>query len=235
VGSRLLVVAVLSLLTASWSPGQNAAPPAGDPSAQVDALFQKMDTTVTPGCALAVVKDGKIIYLRTEDDSVLRVTVRGDALQVGWGKGEETYELKAITDNHFRLAIAARDFTFEAAKPGGSPHLIVSNGGDKSDVFAEIPAFAPSETELKGYAGTYSSQEIDPLYEIKLEQSGLVLHRLKSKPDSLLPVTRDFFVGSIGNIRFTRNARGEISGFLLSDGRILNFRFEKGRPAIPSS
>ena len=63
-GSRLLVLAVLSFLTVSCAPGQHAAAPAGSPSARVDELFQKMDSTVTPGCALAVVKDGRILYER---------------------------------------------------------------------------------------------------------------------------------------------------------------------------
>ncbi len=31
---------------------------------KVDKLFAEWDTTVTPGCALAVVKDGQIIYER---------------------------------------------------------------------------------------------------------------------------------------------------------------------------
>jgi hypothetical protein len=88
---------------------------------------------------------------------------------------------------------------------------------------------------LKDYAGIYSSEEIDPLYELKLEQGGLVLHRMKNKPDALQPITRDLFAGSIGSIRFTRNTQGEISGFVLSNGRILNFRFEKGRQAIPAT
>lgn len=81
----------------------------------------------------------------------------------------------------------------------------------------------------------YSSEEIEPLYDLKLDKGELVLHRLKNKPDTLQPVTLDLFAGSIGTVRFTRNAGGRISGFMLSTGRIKNLRFEKGRPAIPSN
>src|SRR6202161_30878 len=62
-GSRFLLLIVPSFLT-SYSPGQHTAAPAGTPSARVDELFQKMDTTVTPGCALAVLKNGRILYER---------------------------------------------------------------------------------------------------------------------------------------------------------------------------
>ena len=62
--SKLRALAVFSLLTISRALAQDAAPPGENPSAQVDKLFRKMDTTVTPGCALSVMKDGKIIYKR---------------------------------------------------------------------------------------------------------------------------------------------------------------------------
>ena len=94
-------------------------------------------------------------------------------------------------------------------------------------VFAAVADFTPSASQLKDYAGVYSSEEIEPLYEIKLDQGGLVLHRLKNKPDALHPITRDLFAGSIGSIRFTRTTQGEISGFMLSTGRVRKFRFGK--------
>jgi CubicO group peptidase (beta-lactamase class C family) len=172
-------------------------------------------------------------YLNAENEDVLRITIKGDKLQAGFGTGEQSYEMKAVNDNHFRLLIAPVDLTFEASKPGGSLQLLLKDGESKPDVFGAVAPFAPSASDLKNYAGIYSSQEIDPLYELKVEQDGLVLHRLKNKPDVLQPITRDLFAGSIGNIRFTRNQQGEISGFMLSNGRIQNFRFEKGRPAIP--
>jgi CubicO group peptidase (beta-lactamase class C family) len=173
-------------------------------------------------------------YLNPETDDVIRISVKGDKLRVGWGAGEESYELKAIAENHFRLSIAPVDLSFEPSKPGGPLRLTYKPDDGKADVFAEVDSFTPSAAELKDYAGDYSSEEIDPLYELKIEQDGLVLHRMKNKPDALKPVTRDFFVGSIGNLRFTRNSQGEISGFKLSTGRVQNLRFEKGRPAIPA-
>jgi CubicO group peptidase (beta-lactamase class C family) len=172
-------------------------------------------------------------YLNAEKEDVLKITVKGDKLQAGFGTGEQSYELKAVDDHHFRLVIAPVDVTFESSKPGGSLQLLLKDGESKPDIFAEVAPFAPTESDLKNYAGIYSSQEIDPLYELKVEQGGLVLHRLKNKPDFLQPITRDLFTGSLGNIRFTRNQQGDVSGFLLSNGRIQNFRFEKGRPAIP--
>jgi len=59
--SRFLLAA-LFLLVAVAAAAQTA--PEASVTARVDELFRKMDTTVTPGCALAVMKDGHIVYER---------------------------------------------------------------------------------------------------------------------------------------------------------------------------
>ena len=174
-------------------------------------------------------------YLNPDDDQVLRLMVKEGKLLVGIGSGEETYELKALAENRFRLLIAPVDLTFETPPPGGPLQFVLKSGDGKPDHFASVPSFAPSPSQLNEYTGVYSSDEIEPLYEIGLEKGDLVLHRLRSKPDTLHPVTLDFFAGSIGSIRFTRNSSGRISGFTLTTGRIKNLRFEKGRPAIPAN
>jgi CubicO group peptidase (beta-lactamase class C family) len=173
-------------------------------------------------------------YVNPETDDVIRISMKEDKLRLGWGAGEESYELKAISENQFRVVIFPVDLSFEQLKPGGPLRLTYKPDDEKADIFAEVDAFTPAAGELKDYAGVYSSEEIDPLFEIKAEKDGLVLHRLKNKPDTLKPVTRDFFVGSIGNLRFVRNDKGEISGFKLSTGRVENMRFRRGRPAIPA-
>ncbi len=170
------------------------------------------------------------IYLNPEGDEIRRITLKGDKLQISPGAGDESYELKALSENNFHLVIAPVDFIFESSNPGGSLRLIEKNGDGKPEVFAAVADFMPSASQLKDYAGVYHSEEIEPLYEIKVEQGKLVLLRLKNKPDALRPIARDLFAGSIGSIRFTRNAQGEISGFALGAERVRNLRFEKGRP-----
>jgi CubicO group peptidase (beta-lactamase class C family) len=74
-------------------------------------------------------------YLNPENADILRITVKGDKLQAGWGTGEESYEMKAVGDNHFRLLIAPVDLTFEPSKPGGSAQLLLKDGEAKPDIF----------------------------------------------------------------------------------------------------
>src|SRR5579859_5465176 len=62
--SRVLVAAALCLVLPSGIFAQTPAPDTENLPLKVDAIFQKMDSTVSPGCALSVMKDGKIVYER---------------------------------------------------------------------------------------------------------------------------------------------------------------------------
>ena len=166
------------------------------------------------------------------DDVATRILAKDGKLRVTRGNGDDSVELKALGQNRFRLAVAPVEFTFEAGRPGDAIKLTVKPEDGKADEFSAVPPFAPSEAELHEYEGTYSSEEIDPLYALSVEQGQLVLRRLKSQPDKLLPLTRDVFLASRATLRFTRGAKGEITGFLVTTGRILNMRFSRGRPAI---
>lgn len=185
-------------------------------------------------------------YVNTKDeDDVVRWVIKDGQLQVGNADEDDTYPVKAISENQFRLLIAPDEVTFQPGKPGAPQQLAIKHGDGKIETFAAAPLFAPTDAQLADYAGVYSSAEIDPLYEIKVEhvhvpgaaaneqdRVHLLLFRLKNSPDPLQPVTRDLFTAGVGKIRFTRDAHGAISGFLLSTGRVTNLRFVRGRPAI---
>jgi CubicO group peptidase (beta-lactamase class C family) len=192
--------------------------------------------TLTPGQMQA--KAG--VYLNVKDpDDLVRFVVKDGKLQVGNVGDDDTYEVKPINENQFRVAIAPDEMTFSAGKPGAPLELAIKHGDGTIENFSAVPGFAPTDAQLAEYAGVYSSAEIDPLYELKIEsgadgKKSLVLHRLKSSPGALYPVTRDFFTAAEGKIRFTRDGKGAINGFLLSTGRVIDLRFVRGRPAIPA-
>jgi hypothetical protein len=121
------------------------------------------------------------------------------------------------------------NFMFETAALGKPWRLLVSYGDDKADVFDSVETFVPSGNELAEYAGEYASEEIDPVYRFTLQDGKLTLAWLKHKSTKLDPRTHDAFASSVGTIRFMRDHSGHVSGFLLSNGRILNFRFTRQR------
>ena len=62
---------------------------------------------------------------------------------------------------------------------------------------------------------------------IVVENNGLVLKRLKSKPQKLEPTLEDYFQGPDGHIHFQRDRSSTVTGFVLNSGRIKNFHFRK--------
>jgi hypothetical protein len=119
-------------------------------------------------------------------------------------------------------------FTFDQMAPGAAWRLSVQGPEqDKPDVFERVLQAQPTPNELKAYAGSYVSEEIEPVYRIIVENGSLVLKRLKSKPQKLQPTLVDYFEGSDGALHFQRDKSGKVSGFVLDSGRIKNFRFRK--------
>ncbi len=180
-----------------------------------------------------------------DEDDFVRWVLKEGKLQVGNVGEDDTYPVKVLSENDFHLLISPVVFAFLPLKPGVPLSFTLKEEDGKIETFAAIPPFAPAPAQLNEYAGVYSSPELDPLYELKVEnvhvaggdpaepeQPRFVLHRLKSDPEPLRPIARDFFAASIGKIRFTRNAKGEVDGFLLSTGRVVKLRFIKGRPAV---
>ena len=103
----------------------------------------------------------------------------------------------------------------------------VPDSGAKPTSYMRVEEFKPTAAQLQEYAGTYRSQEIEPVYRIRVQEGKLVLNRLKSKAAELQPALKDVFTTSVGSLRFLRNSAGRVTGVVLNAGRVLNFRFYK--------
>ena len=172
------------------------------------------------------------LYWDREDDNFVKTYMKEDRLHIAFGVDAD-FVLKPASDSLFHLAdVSFGDqvsLTFEPAAQDKPRRLLNTFGDGKPIVYESVGAFAPSATALAEYAGEYTSEEIDPVYRIDVQDGKLMLKRLKNKPTELEPCVRDAFCSSLGTIRFTRDPTGHISGLLLSDGRILNFRFTRQR------
>ncbi|PYT22945.1 MAG: hypothetical protein DMG57_33630 [Acidobacteria bacterium] len=141
---------------------------------------------------------------------------------------EEHLELAPLADNRFLLVVFGVAFTFDQVAPGARWRLSIRGPEQEtSDIFEPAIQAQPTPDELNAYAGSYVSEEIEPVYRITVQNGSLVLKRLKSKPQQLRPALVDYFDGSNGDLHFERDQSGKISGFLLNSGRIKNFRFRK--------
>ena len=79
------------------------------------------------------------------------------------------------------------------------------------------------------YAGRYYSEEIDSTYTIAFHDGALTLERKKSLTHKLTsgPSADEFRVMNLGTVKFERDGSGKITGFRLSNGRVLNLLFTR--------
>ena len=164
------------------------------------------------------------LYWKKEDEQAIRILSRDGKLFLAQSS-DSRLELTLLAENRFKLAVAPVTVTFEDARP--QRMVIQAEGADKPDVFERVAEFKPSPAQLASYGGSYVSEEIDPVYRILVENGGLVLKRLKSKPEKLEPTLEDHFMGLDGDIHFQRDHAGTITGFVLGAGRVKNFHFKK--------
>jgi CubicO group peptidase (beta-lactamase class C family) len=169
------------------------------------------------------------LYWNRENDQYVKTYMKEGKLRA-LAFGDSNFTLKPASDTLFHLADLPFgdqvNIRFEPAKEK-TWRIAQSFGDDKPTIFEAVTAFTPNAGELGEYAGAYSSEEIDPVYRINLQDGKLMLLRLKHKPVELTPNVQDVFSSSAGTVRFTRDAKRHVNGFLLSSGRIQNFRFTR--------
>ncbi len=93
---RFFALLLLSALVQPTVWSQTAATQAERPSEQVDKLFEKMDRTISPGCAVAAMRDGKILYQR------------------GYSMADLDHNVPITADTVFHVASMSKQFTAAA-------------------------------------------------------------------------------------------------------------------------
>src|SRR6266851_6512726 len=93
---RFFALVLLSALVQPTVWSQTAATPAERHSEQVDKLFEKIDRTISPGCAVAAMRDGKILYQR------------------GYGMADLDHNVPITADTVFHVASMSKQFTAAA-------------------------------------------------------------------------------------------------------------------------
>jgi hypothetical protein len=113
---------------------------------------------------------------------------------------------------------------------GRSTRVTITLPTGPVEVLERAEPFAPDAAALAEFAGTYRSDEIEPVYRLAVKDGQFRLERLKMAPALLTPLVKDTFMGQLGIIRFVRGERGLVTGFVLEGGRVRRMKFSKVTP-----
>ncbi|HEU0005823.1 MAG TPA: serine hydrolase domain-containing protein, partial [Terriglobia bacterium] len=139
----------------------------------------------------------------------------------------QSFQLKPLGNLRYRSLDAPIDLELEFQRPSPERPLVLQLGveGQSPIALEAIELVSPTLNQLSEFAGNYYSPELQALYQIFLHEGKLFL-RLKNSSDAeLVPVLSDLFRVEGKNLAFSRNPQRQISGFVLSSGRIRNLRF----------
>ena len=170
------------------------------------------------------------LYRDVAGDTFMRTFVRDGRLRGALGTGTgESFLLTPLSEDRFTIEGTPFAFEFDATTSGPSPGFRSFAGPDQTGVFERVEAFVPTSAQLRAYAGTYRSAELNVTWTITEGASGLVIGR-PARPNTLAePLAMDTFT-TIGDfMRFSRDARGAVDGFTLVATGVRGLRFDRVR------
>ncbi len=97
--------------------------------------------------------------------------------------------------------------------------------GLRQQVFVRQEPAVTGATALGAYAGRYFSEELDTRYDIVVRDSVLVRTHRKMSDATLMAAGRDGFSMGGTTVLFSRDRRGRVTGFTVSDARVRGVRF----------
>jgi hypothetical protein len=166
------------------------------------------------------------LYLDPSTEGLLRTQVRDGKLLLMEGTG---VELVPVNANRFLVSGGTITVEFLPAGTGRAQELHVIGVGPKPWVLQQQKAFTPSSTELRAFAGEYTSRELEVTYTVTARDSGLVALIPGRADVSLQPLFPDGFhpAGFVDVVKFSRDARGVVTGFTVHAGGVRSLRFDR--------
>ncbi len=172
---------------------------------------------MTPEALAAIA--GRYRSPRTEEVMVL--TVRGANLTDSLG-GAVYIPLGA---DRFKVRGAAREL--KVSGEGGAIRLRVEAPASRMVEYVRVEAPTVDAAALAAYAGSYTSPELGARYTLVVRGDSLLLDEGWKGTTRLRPLYRDGFDADGNIVRFTRDARGRVTGFVIWAGRVRHLRFDR--------
>jgi hypothetical protein len=118
--------------------------------------------------------------------------------------------------------LTSDSFTYEFDGRGG---LRTTDEFGRVIGYDRVKPVRPSVTELRAFAGRYTSDEVNTTLELLVDDGALVVRRAPDWNIRLTPVYADAFRGDLGWITFTRDAAGQVIGLNVSQERMWRLPF----------
>jgi len=194
----------------------------------------KGSITVKPDSSKAVLKDTmrlkKFIGNYISDDGLQVSFHLANKKLYADAFGRSFLLLKNVADTFSLFINAAFKLAFHG-DPKGDTTLFLAFSPDDKHVLKKYTAdTVHTDQFLESYVGTYYCPELDCKYGISLKDHHLLLTNNKYNDTRLTLIGTDHLVNDfwwMSHLMVTRNNKKEITGFEVSNGRIMHLKFDK--------
>ncbi|MCE7043269.1 serine hydrolase [Dyadobacter sp. CY312] len=171
-------------------------------------------------------------YWDNERMSRLTMYVKNDTLR--YQVSGNTYEntLVPVAENTFQIMADGDDVMMVKFRKEHNNliKLIYTSGESDEYVFEKYTPQTYSETDLDKFPGTYYCKDLNVVYTVAKDKTGLLTSNKNQPVIRFNPIQSDLFLSSarnLGGVRFIRDKNQAITGFYISSDRIKNLHFTK--------
>jgi CubicO group peptidase (beta-lactamase class C family) len=152
------------------------------------------------------------------------LTANDSALAQGTGNGTGSAAWTPLGGSRFRSPQGEATFSMI----GGMRRITLVRPRAETATYWEV-APPPARVPAGDYVGTYASDELDVRLVVATRGTKLFMRRRPNDEFELVPTFADGFRagGGFGSVRFTRDARGKVTGLSIFAGRVLDVRFKR--------
>lgn len=159
---------------------------------------------------------------------VIKVSERNGQLYAE-ATGQPEVELTPTSMTRFQVKGVPAEVEFIPNDGEKVKMIRLYQGGQEFDA-PRMKEFDPLSVKLSEFAGAFYSEELSTTYHFEIEDGQLIAKHSRLSDITLTPSKEDLFTANawyFGQIKFERNAEGQITGCRVTNGRVRNLHFEK--------
>lgn len=165
-------------------------------------------------------------YWNSERSYSREIIIKNDTLRYRRSENSESV-LRPISENEFKLIGTGADIvvSFDTEEIGNRTLSYSVDGGKPVTLVSYTPV-RYSTKELKRFSGSYYSEELDVIYDLRMKEDALVLYVNGRESSPLEPVMENVFTNDrYGAFTFKEDRKGKVDRFRLAAGRVKNLKF----------
>ena len=162
-------------------------------------------------------------YRNIDRGDVVRIEREGGSLRLG-----DSMPLVALS------AVRLTDGEGTFLEFDGAGRGLLDEGDGAPTVLERVPVAQPTPAELRALAGSYSSDEADTGFLVRVHDGTLELTQRPATVYRLTPLYADAFESELATIIFRRNDAGEVNALSVVQDRVWDIRFLRQPAGSPA-